>query len=115
MRNRSSDYLIDRDEQKHRSYTGVRGVAEQDQMVWERQGYIADRSKECLSRTDIGIVHFRRVMLDGARALCEGVAPSAASRPQAYRLLSGGAVESAGLSFEKMMRRRFGSASGLVP
>ncbi len=114
VRNRGNDYLIDRDEQKHRSFTGVRGIAEQDQMAWESQGYIADRSRERLSPTDIGIVHFRRLMLDAARALRDGVAPAAAGRPQAYRLRAGGALESGKLSFEEMMQQRFGSTTGSV-
>ena len=69
LRNRSNDYLIDRDDQKHRSFTGVRGIAEQDQMAQESQGFIADRTREHLSPTDIAVVRFRRVMLDGAKAL----------------------------------------------
>jgi phthalate 4,5-dioxygenase len=114
VRNRANDYLIDRDEQKHHSFTGVRGIAEQDQLAWESQGYIADRTRERLSPTDAGIVHFRRAMLDGARALRDGTAPAAAGRPQDYRLRSGGAVASNKLSFEAMMRQRFGSATGRV-
>ena len=112
LRNRTNDYLIDRDDQKHRTFTGVRGIAEQDQMAWESQGIIADRTKERLSPTDVGIVHFRRAMLDGARALRDGKAPAAASRCDGYCLRSGGAVESSKLSFEEMMRERFGSETG---
>jgi phenylpropionate dioxygenase-like ring-hydroxylating dioxygenase large terminal subunit len=114
LRNRSNDYLIDRDEQKHRSFTGVRGVAEQDQLAWESQGRLLDRSKEHLSPTDVGVVRFRRAMLDGARALAAGTRPPAACRPQAYRLRSGGAVEPSRLEFEEVMRKRFGSDTGLV-
>ena len=112
LRNRTNDYLIDRDDQKHRTFTGVRGIAEQDQMAWESQGIIADRTKERLSPTDVGIVHFRRAMLDGARALRDGKAPAAASRCDGYCLRSGGAVESSKLSFEEMMCERFGSETG---
>jgi phthalate 4,5-dioxygenase len=114
VRNRANDYLIDRDDQKHRSFTGVRGIAEQDQMAWESQGYIADRTKERLSPTDVGIVHFRRAMLDGARALRDGMEPAAANRHDGYRLRAGGAVESNKLSFEQMMQQRFCSATGKV-
>ncbi len=114
VRNRGNDYLIDRDEQKHRSFTGVRGIAEQDQMAWESQGRLIDRTQEKLSPTDVGIVHFRRTMLDGLRALQAGLAPAAAGNPRAYRLRSGGAVESNKLSFEQMMQKRFGSITGRV-
>jgi nitrite reductase/ring-hydroxylating ferredoxin subunit len=112
LRNRANDYLIDRDEQKHRSFTGVRGIAEQDQMAWESQGVIADRTREHLSPTDVGIVHFRRTVLDGVRALREGKAPAAAARHDSYCLRSGGAVASSKISFEEMMQQRFGSATG---
>ncbi len=114
LRNRANDYLIDRDDQKHRSFTGVRGIAEQDQMAWESQGYIVDRTRERLSPTDAGIVQFRRVMLDGVQALREGRAPAAAGCHDAYRMRSGGAVASSKLSFEAMMRERFGSTTGRV-
>ncbi|MBL8381685.1 MAG: Rieske 2Fe-2S domain-containing protein, partial [Burkholderiales bacterium] len=69
LRNRSNDYLIDRGEQKTRSFTGVRGIAEQDAMAQDSQGLIADRTREHLSPTDVAIVRFRRALLDGARAL----------------------------------------------
>ncbi len=112
LRNRANDYLIDRDDQKHRSFTGVRGIAEQDQMAWESQGYIVDRTREHLSPTDAGIVHFRRAMLDGVQALREGRAPAAAGCHDAYRLRSGGAVAPSKLSFEEMMCERFGNTTG---
>jgi phthalate 4,5-dioxygenase len=115
LRNRSNDYLIDREEQKHRTFTGVRGIAEQDAMAQDSQGRIADRTREHLTPTDVGIIRFRRMMLDGARALRdEGKEPAAALCPEAYRLRSGGALSSADLPFEEVMRERFGSESGRV-
>jgi hypothetical protein len=114
LRNRSNDYLIDRDEQKHRSFTGVRGVAEQDAMAQESQGLIAERAREHLTPTDVAIVRFRRLVLEGARALREGREPAAAQLPASYRLRSGGALAPARLSFADMMRSRFGSATGRV-
>jgi hypothetical protein len=83
-------------------------------MAWESQGVIMDRSHERLSPTDVGIVRFRRAILDGVRALQAGKAPNAAGNPGAYRLRSGGAVESSHLSFEQMMQQRFGSTTGSV-
>ncbi len=111
IRNRANDWLIDRDEQKHRSFTGVRGIAEQDAMAQESQGLIADRTREHLTPTDVAIVHFRRLMLKEARAKNP---PAAARRPAAYRLRSGGAVLPSGLSFDEVMKKRFGTASGRV-
>ena len=115
IRNRSNDYLIDRDDQKRRSFTGVRGIAEQDTLAQESQGAIADRTREHLTATDVGVVHFRRLMLQEAKALAAGTEPSAPRRHQSYRLRSGGALLDSGLSFDEVMRQRFGSATGAVP
>ena len=115
LRNRSNDYLIDRGEQKTISFTGIRGIAEQDTMAQESQGLIADRSLEHLTATDIGVVHFRRLMLREAKALRDGLEPAAARKPASYRLRSGGAVLSSELSFEEVMKQRFGTSTGRVP
>src|SRR5262245_22904430 len=114
LRNRLNDYLIDREEQKHRSFTGVRGVAEQDAMAQDSQGLIVDRTREHLTPTDVAIVRFRRLMLGEARALHEGKEPAAARLPASYRLRSGGALAPARLSFADVMRKRFGSITGRV-
>jgi hypothetical protein len=114
LRHRGNDYLIDRQEQKHRSFTGVRGIAEQDAMAQDSQGLIVDRTREHLTATDVAIVRFRRAMLEGAKALRAGQEPAAAQRAESYRLRSGGAVAPSSLSFEEVMRERFGSASGKV-
>lgn len=114
LRNRSNDYLIDRDEQKHRSFTGVRGVAEQDAMAQDSQGFIADRAREHLSPTDVAIVQFRRMLLEGAKNLREGQEPAAAQRHEEYQLRSGGCIAAEGLSFEQVMQQRFGSPIGRV-
>jgi hypothetical protein len=115
LRNRSNDYQIDREEQKRHSFTGVRGVAEQDAMAQDSQGFIADRTREHLTPTDIAIVRFRRLMLEGARALRDGKEPAAAQRHESYCLRSGGAITPSSLPFEDVMRQRFGTTIGKVP
>jgi nitrite reductase/ring-hydroxylating ferredoxin subunit len=114
LRNRSNDYLIDREEQKQRSFTGVRGIAEQDALAQDSQGLIADRTREHLTPTDVAVVRFRRTMLEAARALGQGVEPEAPRRVAGYRVRGGGALAPARLSFEEVMRQRFGSATGKV-
>ena len=114
LRNRSNDYLIDREDQKHRSFTGVQGIAEQDALAQDSQGLIADRAREHLTATDVAIVRFRRLMLGEAQALREGREPAAVGRSESYRLRGGGAHTSARLSFEEVMKERFGSATGRV-
>ncbi|HEV8105969.1 MAG TPA: Rieske 2Fe-2S domain-containing protein [Burkholderiales bacterium] len=114
LRNRSNDYLIDREEQKQRSFTGVRGIAEQDALAQDSQGLIADRAREHLTPTDVAVVRFRRTLLEAARALGQGVEPEAPRRAAGYRVRGGGALAPARLSFEEVMLQRFGSATGKV-
>jgi phenylpropionate dioxygenase-like ring-hydroxylating dioxygenase large terminal subunit len=114
LRNRDNDYLIDRAEQKTVSYTGVRGVAEQDAMIQESLGLIADRTKEHLTATDIAVVKFRRVILAAARALQEGREPPAARNAKAYRLRSGSWMAETTAAFEDVMNERFGHPLGQV-
>ena len=114
LRNLSNGYLLDRQEQKHKTYTGVRGVAEQDAMIQESQGRIADRSREHLTATDAAIVRFRRTLIAGARALARGTEPQAPWRHEAYRLRSGSWVAAEGRSFEDIMQERFGSVTGHI-
>jgi len=83
-------------------------------MAQNSQGIVADRSNEHLTPTDVAIVHFRRLMLDGAKALREGKEPEAPHRHDSYRLRSGGCIAPADASFEQVMRQRFGSALGRV-
>jgi hypothetical protein len=54
------------------------------------------------------------MMLEEARALGQGREPEAPRRAAAYRVRGGGALTPARLSFEEMMRQRFGSATGKV-
>ena len=112
VRNRSNDFLIDRHDQKHRTFTGVRGVADQDAMAQASQGLIVDRTREQLTPTDVAIVRFRRLMLDGAKALREGKEPGAAHRHESYCLRSGGCIAPAGTPFDEVMKLRFGNAAG---
>jgi len=115
LRNRANDFLIDRDEQKHRSFTGVRGIAEQDAMAQASQGVIADRTREHLTPTDVAIVRFRRKALESAKALFAGKEPEAPQRYKNYRLRAGGCVAPVGMPFEEVMRQRFGDLLGKVP
>ena len=114
LRNRDNDYRIDREEQRRRTFTGIRGVAEQDAMIQESQGSIADRTREHLTPTDAAIVRFRRMVLAGARALADGTAPMAAKDAAAYTRRSGSWMAKAGVPFDEVMRQRFGDGAGRV-
>jgi phenylpropionate dioxygenase-like ring-hydroxylating dioxygenase large terminal subunit len=115
LRNRSNNYLMDRSEQRRSTFTGVKGVSEQDAMIQDSQGYIADRTQEHLGPTDLAIVWFRRQVMGGARALREaGRTPEASTKPAAYRLRGGSTLADASVAFEDVMERRFGDPLGRV-
>ena len=62
LRNKSNDYLIDRKLQKTNTYTGIKGVSEQDAAIQDSMGPIEDRTREHLGPTDVGVVEFRKLM-----------------------------------------------------
>jgi phenylpropionate dioxygenase-like ring-hydroxylating dioxygenase large terminal subunit len=114
IRNRSNDYLIDRVVQKTTSFTGIEGISEQDAAIQDSQGYIVDRTREHLGPTDLGVVRFRRAILDALRGLRQGIEPPAASRPEAYRVRSGGAIAPDDGDVADMLIERFGNTAGRV-
>ena len=114
LRNRDNDYLIDREDQKHHTFTGIKGVAEQDAMIQDSQGLIADRTREHLTPTDAATLRFRRAVLDGVKDLRGGTEPAAAKNGAAYRLRSGSWVASGSAAFEEVMRQRFKDPVGRV-
>lgn len=112
VRNRANDYLLDREDQRTRTFSGVRGVAEQDAMIQDSQGPIVDRTQENLTATDAAIVRFRRAVMQGALELADGHPPQAPLRPTSYCLRSGSWVADEGVPFEEVMRQRFGDVHG---
>jgi phthalate 4,5-dioxygenase len=114
VRRRENDYLIDRAKQKTETYTGIEGVSEQDACIQDSQGLIADRTIEHLGPTDMGVIRFRRLMLEAVRALQAGQPPRAASLPEAYRVRSGGAIAPDDVPLAQVMRMRFGHEHGLI-
>jgi phthalate 4,5-dioxygenase len=114
IRRRENDYLIDRAKQKTESYTGIEGVSEQDACIQDSQGLIADRSTEHLGPTDMGVIRFRRLILEAVRALENGGEPRPARHPEAYRVRAGGAIARSGVPLQDVMRGRFGHEHGLT-
>jgi hypothetical protein len=87
--NWDNEYLIDRDQQRHASFTGIRGIREQDLAVQEDQrGPIADRTRERLGSSDTAIVAVRRRLLNAIQDLQRGVEPPEPHRPEAFRVRS---------------------------
>lgn len=76
LRNRTNNYLFDPEEQKTTTYTGLgHDINVHDQMAVEGQGYIHDRTREHLSRSDKAIVTYRRMLLAAIDAVATGQSP----------------------------------------
>ena len=84
--NKSNDYLVNREHQRTRNFTGITGSGLEDIMVSETLGHIYDRSKEHLGAADVPVIVLRRTLLRLARDLQRGIEPHAASHPEAYRV-----------------------------
>ena len=94
LRNRENDYLIDRGLQRSgRSYTGIRGIREEDLAVQESMGDVCDRTNEHLGSADLAVISMRRRLLDAVHALADrGELPYEARKPEAYRVRSAALV-----------------------
>ena len=84
LRNKSNDYLIDRNAQKTETMTGIAGVNTQDYALQEGMGAILDRSKEHVGTTDRAIILLRKILLEALTAMETGK-PLKAIDPVSYR------------------------------
>ena len=72
---RENDYMIDREEQKTASFTGIKGINTQDMALQEGMGAIVDRTQEYLGTSDTAIIVMRRMLLEATRQIERGEAP----------------------------------------
>jgi len=84
-RNRQNNYLLDRQVQKHETFSGIDGINVQDRAVQESMGAIVDRSKEHLGPADRAVIQARRLLLDAVRSVEKGEAPRGVA-PSYYAL-----------------------------
>jgi len=89
-------------------------VSEQDAAVQDSQGPIADRSREHLGPTDLGIMHFRKLVMESARALQQGQPPAQLSHQDRYAVRSGACVTHKAKDLPAVMIERFGDENGYV-
>jgi nitrite reductase/ring-hydroxylating ferredoxin subunit len=82
-RNIRNDYLIDRELQKNKTFTGITGVNTQDMALQEGMGPIVDRSKEHLGTSDRAIIVMRQLLLEAMNDL-EAGKPIRGTNPQTY-------------------------------
>ncbi|HEX7299395.1 MAG TPA: aromatic ring-hydroxylating dioxygenase subunit alpha [Solirubrobacteraceae bacterium] len=75
--NKDVDYLMDREgQQRGETFSGVRGIAQQDASLQESMGPIVDRTKERLVASDTGIIKARKKLRAAIEALRdEGATP----------------------------------------
>jgi phenylpropionate dioxygenase-like ring-hydroxylating dioxygenase large terminal subunit len=109
--NRDNDYLIDREAQRTKSFTGIAGIHQQDQAITESMGPVIDRTQEHLGSADAMIIRTRRRAISAARALRDrGEIPPGVDDPSVYRYRSGGVILPRGadwLEATKALRRAF--------
>jgi phthalate 4,5-dioxygenase oxygenase subunit len=75
LRNRSNNWMIDRQMQKTDTFTGIIGINQQDRAVQESMGRIVDRSRETLGPADRAVVATRKLLLDAVAMVQRGDDP----------------------------------------
>ncbi|MYB40564.1 Rieske 2Fe-2S domain-containing protein [Candidatus Saccharibacteria bacterium] len=117
LANPSNEFMLDREFQASGepfSFSGVKGVKEQDSVVQYSQGTIHDRTNELLVQTDRAVVYFRRHILEAAQALADGEIPASLKCADVFRVGSGDSISDSDVTFEQVLEERFGSPSGLI-
>jgi phenylpropionate dioxygenase-like ring-hydroxylating dioxygenase large terminal subunit len=91
--NKDNDYLMDRAAQKRgETFSGVRGIAQQDASLQESMGPIVDRTKERLVPTDTGIIKARQKLRKAVEALRDDGATPPGVDPAHHRVRSAAIV-----------------------
>jgi phenylpropionate dioxygenase-like ring-hydroxylating dioxygenase large terminal subunit len=83
-RTKANDWLIDREVQRTKTFTGIEGLNTQDLAAQESMGPIVDRTREHLGSTDKAIIAVRRIMLDVIADFEKGIEPLGVD-PNTYR------------------------------
>lgn len=82
-KNLANDFMIDRQMQKTKNFTGIVGINTQDMALQEGMGKIVDRSKERLGTSDKAIIACRQLLLEAIAKVEAGEAPRAVD-PASY-------------------------------
>ena len=89
QRNPSNDYLIVRELQRTKTFTGVTGINTQDYALQEGMGGIVRRDLEALGSTDRAISACRELLLEAADSVEQGRSPRGTD-PESYRTTRAG-------------------------
>lgn len=101
LRNKSYDYVIDREIQRTTTFSGIRGIGEQDMAVQESMGAIVERPREHLGSSDAAVIAMRRRLIREARNLQEGIEPFTPAHSDAYKVRSASVVLARGIPFHE--------------
>jgi phenylpropionate dioxygenase-like ring-hydroxylating dioxygenase large terminal subunit len=85
-RNADNEFLLDREVQRTKTFTGIYGINDQDRAIQGSMGPICDRSREHLVATDAGIIMARRRLLKLAKDLQQGLEPPPAAHGAWYNV-----------------------------
>lgn len=91
IRNQGNDFLIDRQVQKTKTFTGIEGINTQDFALQTGMERIVDRSMEALGSTDLAITTARKLLLDAIDDVAAGRRPRGAA-PETHREARGGDI-----------------------
>jgi phthalate 4,5-dioxygenase oxygenase subunit len=113
--NKDNDYLMDRDAQKRgETFSGIRGIAQQDASLQESMGPIVNREKERLVSSDTGIIKARQKLRKAVEALRdEGVTPPGVD-PAHHRVRSAAIVLPQAESFIESSRDALAAREGVA-
>jgi phenylpropionate dioxygenase-like ring-hydroxylating dioxygenase large terminal subunit len=100
--NYGNDYLIDREVQRTQTYSGMPAIRAEDAAMVETARAIADRSLERLGSSDTTIIQMRKLMVEGAKALMQGIEPAAARGGSLYAVRSYSTVIQEDADFDEL-------------
>ena len=101
VRNMANDYLVDRQQQRTATMTGIHGFAAQDQAIQESMGTVVDRTREHLGTSDTAIIAARRRLLQEIRGLADGCEPFAAHNGDTYWVRSASLLLNRNIAFDE--------------
>jgi len=113
--NKDNDYLMDRAAQKRgETFSGVRGIAQQDASLQESMGPIVDRTKERLVSSDTGIIKARQKLRKAVEALRDEGATPPGVDPAHHRVRSAAIVLPQAESFIESSRDALAAREGVA-
>jgi phenylpropionate dioxygenase-like ring-hydroxylating dioxygenase large terminal subunit len=104
VRNKENNYMIDREQQRTSTMTGIHGFASQDQAIQESMSPIVDRTRERLGTSDTAIIAMRRLILQEIHGLEQAIEPFAAHHGDVYWVRSASILLKRDVEFDEGAR-----------